>query len=484
MSAKRHSSDLHDLHPILDRFYHALPHIPYCGWGKAAISRQPKDYAINKDYIEASSPTHKHWIVLDIDEGDAWVWQDRGLPAPNLIVQNPDNVRCHLFYAVSPVCNTDNGRSHPIEYYKAVRDAMARQVNADLLYDGRIAKNPFSRHWRTTPVHDHEYSLGELADYVVLSTKKRGIARRDLDHLESRHWQLFHHLRFWAYMHVREFRRNSHYEHWFQTIFALARNLNYFPDLDKGPLRETSLKSTARSVARWTWDKYTGSKINKGVMALTDSDLTLDQKQCLAAKRTHTIRRASTEARIRNAIETLFNAGKRITKTAVAELVRLSRQSIYRYYKDFFEHEKDSVTFAEHKVTASAGDQWDCDKTDHNRIKAKDMEKDMEANSKYGTANAGARSALAPLPDRATVVQICQYLVNTPKIDGLQQNFSYNDRRRIATVLRKHKATIPEVLDICVDVSLRTNDHRYRHLNTEEWIGYYLGMLKRIRYKA
>ena len=118
------------------------------------------------------------WLIFDIEEGDGQRWEAAGLPPPNLIVQTVDGERvrgAHLYYAIAPVCTSPRGRSEPIQYQRAVYASMAASLRADLAYHGGpVAKTPGHPLWRTWEIHSHEYTLGELAEYIDLPQRRRG----------------------------------------------------------------------------------------------------------------------------------------------------------------------------------------------------------------------------------------------------------------------------------------------------------------------
>ena len=122
-----------------------------------------------------------------------------------------------------------------------------------------------------------------------------------------------------------------------RKLEAYAHNRNSFHKLGfMENLAQSSLKATVKSVARWTWDRYTGSgRCHRGVMQL-DKSLSLAERQRLAAVRTHDMRHKSTESRIRAARASLQQKGEALTQTAVGRIAGISRQTIatYRYVLD------------------------------------------------------------------------------------------------------------------------------------------------------
>ena len=103
--------------------------------------------------------------------------------------------------------------------------------------------------------------------------------------------------------------------------------------VSKGNLAVSALRYTVRSVARWTWDRYTGDgRCNRGVMQL-DPSLSLVQRQRLAAERTHNERTRKTGDSVRTACAALHARGEKITQTAIARLTQLSRQAVATYQR-------------------------------------------------------------------------------------------------------------------------------------------------------
>ncbi|MDV6252839.1 replication initiation protein [Vibrio sp. EA2] len=323
------------------------PYLSRCSDNKTAMLVRPRHYAVRWPYMQVNRKDMCSWLVFDIDHEDQefpnpYIWQDEGLPAPNLIVRNRHDNKAHLYYAIVSVCTSDNARSQPIQYLKAVYQAMALRMKADQAYSGPVAKTPFHPWWQTTELHSQVYELGELADSVDLETPLPwGEAAYLNDVSHSRNCTLFEHSRHYAYSIIRGERREGSYESFKRRICHYATYKNYSFE-GKTPLRHSEVMSVVKSVSRWTWDKYyAGSKVKRGVMNLP-SDLNTKQRQSLAAARTHQIRREKTKERIINACRLLLQKGEELNITTVAKATRFCRKTVRRYFYDIHSFVKPS----------------------------------------------------------------------------------------------------------------------------------------------
>ncbi|MBE0469795.1 MAG: replication initiation protein [Methyloprofundus sp.] len=354
----------------LIRLIDQAPYYPRCSDNKTAARVLPREYAVKQPYMQVNQPGLVSWLVFDLDHTNSWIWEDADLPEPNLIVSNPKNGSSHLFYAIKPVCTTDNAHLKPIRYMKAVYKAMAKALDADPSYSGPVAKTPFHSWWRTTELHSYEYELGDLAKHLTLELdsiwhqKQANI--EDVEH--SRHCYLFERLRHQAYA------LKSHhkdYSSFHDDIEDRALRLNNFKSEGfSADLSISQIKATVKSICRWTWDKYTGSGANRGVMKLSNA-LPLNKKQSLAAKHTHTARKSATEAKIRRAARILAKDGKKLSIQRLAAFTKLSRQTVAKYkhafintplhqgvisIKEAFGHGAQNVKNAVHQITAPGRD--------------------------------------------------------------------------------------------------------------------------------
>lgn len=208
----------------LNRVLTEAPFLPRCSDDKTATRVRPREYAIRYPYMQVNRPGFVSWLIFDLDHAKAMIWEDAGLPSPNLIVRNPKSGHSHLYYAIHPVCTTEAARSKPIAYMKAVYEAFAARLDADTdFHSGPVAKTPGHPWWLTYELHAHVFELGELADYVDLAVSSpwgKGPQFDEVSH--SRHCILFEHLRHYAYSIVNRERERGSFATFTRLLEAYA----------------------------------------------------------------------------------------------------------------------------------------------------------------------------------------------------------------------------------------------------------------------
>lgn len=324
----------------LNRVLIESPYLARCSDNKTAALVRPREHAIRFPYMQINRRDMVSWLIFDLDHTNSLIWDDLGLPQPNLIVRNRANGHSHLYYAISPVCTSAKARDKPIQYMKTIYSAFALLLKADPDYNsGPVAKTPGHPWWLTTELHDDVYDLAELADYVSTEVSPWSKAPRLEDLPESRHVILFEKLRYYAYSVVGQQREQGSFESFCRLLDAYAFNSNDFSrqGFRNGNLPLSSLRATVRSISRWTWTKYWGNaSCCRGVMEL-DRALSLKERQNLAAKRTHKIRQKATESKIRAACRTLQKRGEQLRMTSVAKEAGVTRQTVANYKHIFSE---------------------------------------------------------------------------------------------------------------------------------------------------
>jgi len=238
--------------------------------------------AISSRYIQPNGPTHKYWLIFDVDlPNAAYHWYDVGAPAPNISVINRSNGHAHLIYGLETSVRTaPDGSSKALRYAAAIEGALCRKLNADANYGGLICKNPLHEKWDVTTWEGNLYDLDWLSDYLDLSDY--GGSKRLPNYGLGRNCNLFDYLSKWSYKAIRQ--GWPDYERWFEACHerASAYNKKAFSD----PLPLSEVKATTRSIARWThkhltkagfseWQAKQGKKggVAKGAAYSTEREL-------------------------------------------------------------------------------------------------------------------------------------------------------------------------------------------------------------------
>ncbi len=294
-------------------------------------------------YIQINPKNIVFWLVFDIDDENTFSWEDKLLPPPNIIVSGLDRADsskvvggAHLFYAVQFVPSSNASREKPVRFLDDVKKGMTLQLGADADYYGPLSKNPLNSSWNTSFLHAHEYSLNELNNYLTKVTKKR---RYDFDWslvAESRNCMVFHELRFIAYERINYAKENWTYEQWESHLFNIAQSCNEFSssDLPKiHPLNHSELKGIVKSVANFTWFKYSSSnnRGRAGLFLLQIKIVTKKLAQQQGAKFTHKARRTNTEEKITKAIAKMQSEGKKPSQVLIANEIGMTRQAVAKY---------------------------------------------------------------------------------------------------------------------------------------------------------
>jgi len=241
-------------HTQLELFASHLPKKPFCSddLNNGLIIRQAKT-AIEKRYIQHNKPTEVAWLAFDCDYAGALeVLGDSHLPPPNIAVVSPNSGRSHLLYGLEvPVHRTAVARAKPLNLLAKIEHSLREGLMSDVGYSGLIVKNPLNVFWNTYELKPLPYDMPELCDWLTLPAR---LPKRAQTVGLGRNCTLFENLRHWAYREVLTYRIKASYEAFKGAVLAQAIAFNTFPD----PLPQSEIRSTAISVAKWTWTKYTG----------------------------------------------------------------------------------------------------------------------------------------------------------------------------------------------------------------------------------
>lgn len=243
-----------ELYHQLDLFQSMpFPAFPLCAHDPrlSGSFRAPLDYALTLPYIQAN-PKKRIWVLLfDVDrEYAALAWDDAGLPEPTWTSVRASNGHAHIAYMLKvPVAKSDLARLKPLRLLARIEHAMTVAMDADRGYSKSLTKNPVHDDWHTKVWRDEPYTLDELRDYLPDDLPMPIRVRKEEASSLFRNVWLFENLRQWAYSQKRHV--NSH-EELYRACLSKAMEMNTF----QVPLPYSELKSTAKSIAKWTWVNF------------------------------------------------------------------------------------------------------------------------------------------------------------------------------------------------------------------------------------
>jgi len=235
----------------MELFTNRLPERPYhtddCDYG---LKIADLERALKSKHIQPNGPTHKHFLVFDVDRAGAMFdWSDRHAPAPNIAVINPENRFGHLIYALeTPVRTAPDGLLKPLKYAAAVESSLRNKLGADRGYSGLICKNPVHTHWKAKTWEPNIYTLDDLADYLDLTAKEPA---NDEAYGLGRNVEIFTALRQWSYRAIRQ--GWPSFDRWLVACTDRAEGYNSKLKL---PLGHNEVKNIALSVAKWTHSRF------------------------------------------------------------------------------------------------------------------------------------------------------------------------------------------------------------------------------------
>jgi len=240
------------------------PHKPYCSDNlEFGVSVRSLKTALTKPYVQANPPHLRVWSIHDLDRPfAATAWEDCNLPPPSWAAVNKQNGHAHLVWGLSaPVLlEAEDARRAPMRYLVAIEHAFREKLQADCGYSGLITKNPKHPLWHTLYGPQAFFELGELAEYVDLP---KHVQKRKPEEIGlGRNVTLFDWLRQWSYRHVRKFRN---FVLWQSECYdkALSRNGDFLY-----PLHASECHHIAKSVAKWTWNRFDAAASEERFKAL------------------------------------------------------------------------------------------------------------------------------------------------------------------------------------------------------------------------
>ena len=248
---------MQELSLCLEQFTDKLPNKPYCTNNlEHGLLIRPKAVAVTYKYLQPDHPYYQSYLILDLDYESSLseiLYSMTGIPLPNLLIENKDNGRSHIFFTLkTPIYKTDASRQKPIVLLNAIQCTLQHVLDSDIGYSGLICKNPLSERWRTNTLRKTPYTLNELSNKLEINWEEvsKPIKIDDAVGL-GRNCYLFHTARHWAYIAIRKY-RGATYNVWLQSVLDHLLKLN---ESITEPLGYNEVRGIAKSIARWVWKR-------------------------------------------------------------------------------------------------------------------------------------------------------------------------------------------------------------------------------------
>ena len=259
------------VNPQLSLFVDRLPRRPYATNDlPSGLRVMPAVSALEKRYVQYNGPSTINWLAFDIDRVYSLDAEWGIVAPPNIVVRNPANGHAHLLFGLAHgVTRTSAGRAGPLRLLSAISEAYRHALDADTGFAELICKNPLHRHWQVETPAIELYDMHDLSEWVDLDAAAKRIKatpKRELGGA-GRNCSLFDSLRTWAYKAYAEYGNSKAmpaarpddcpgFDGWAAAVLEKARRLNIFAN----PLPDSEVRATAKSVAKWLCNQYTGTR--------------------------------------------------------------------------------------------------------------------------------------------------------------------------------------------------------------------------------
>lgn len=211
------------------------------------------------------NPVYRSYLSFDLDyPGAGRKFEELKIPVPSIITTNKANGHAHYLYRlITPVAYHDGGRSKPQEFFEAVEQEMTVQLKADPAFTHTLTKNPLHDRW-IVESFSGQYHLSDFTEYFDLPSRYKPKALPETCEIRGRNDELFHTLRYWAYVAVHS---HTNEEAWFVAVYQQAEIIN---SCFANPLGVNEVKATAKALSKWVWKKRHELNVRTKVLHFTD----------------------------------------------------------------------------------------------------------------------------------------------------------------------------------------------------------------------
>ena len=234
-----------------------IPTKPYCTdiLGQRLLIRSRKA-ALRRRHIQVNGPARCQFLVFDVDRSDArFAVYEAGLPQPCWTAIS-ENGTAHIAYMLqTPVFLW--GRRKPLQYLADVENGVRRALRGDIAYPGFITRNPLHPDFETVAT-GYALELGDLAAEVDMSAPP---APEPVSGI-GRNCETFTACRKHAYRASVKYlaQADADFDGWLASCAHWAAT--WTQEHHELPLGAVEAACIGRSVARWTWRRFSAESFS------------------------------------------------------------------------------------------------------------------------------------------------------------------------------------------------------------------------------
>jgi hypothetical protein len=287
-------------------------------------------------YIQHNQPNSLSFMVFDIDTPRAILAHEKvDILAPSFYTVDKEKTTAHAVYMLdTPVHRNQHSKQSPQRLFATLESIYGVKLGADAGYSGLVMKTPwYSGHSVYMPDEVlSTVSLTEMADYVDFGLYNAELkASRGREKViteaysESRNVMVFDMARKKAYKDIRE-HWGGRYEEWEGSVYKIVQDAwskVSVINVKDAPYLISEMKATARSIAKWTWEKITQSSFQEYV-EMTHLPHQQSERQAKSVES----RLIKTQDKREQARE-MKNSG--ISIAEIARILQVSRPTIYSW---------------------------------------------------------------------------------------------------------------------------------------------------------
>jgi hypothetical protein len=295
--------------------------------------------------IHYNTQKWKNYLIIDIDNDNLYKYREQGLPEPNFILKNKNKKGGHLFYVLDRGVYFKN--TYYLNKWQILQKEFTRISGGDPLNKGYVGKFINSKHFEYIELNPFAYDIDFLASKInytetnnfffngfIPETQKQSNKPQKIEFHEvitegQRTMFLFEKTRKYAYIQV--IRQK---EQVFKNL--VSEYINKLNNTFLKPQNKAEVKSITRSIIKYCLKnknniKNFSDEINRGVMNLKETNLTLKEKQKLASEYAAKQKNNKTLFKLQTTILDMKEKKLKINISSLAKQAGFSRNTVIKY---------------------------------------------------------------------------------------------------------------------------------------------------------